>query len=384
MSHKPEKEDRKRFRTELPNMADDLLDPFQYRLYGHYKRWCGESGHCTESLSTTAERTKMSRDKIISVRQWLIENGWITTEDIARGTLKVKVVDRWIENSNRFQSVDISTELYESDYEPPVDISTPPVDISTPPVDISTPPVDISTPPVDISTLRRNYIEGTLLEGTSIEEEKSAPAPAAQSVSEFPVSKNTLGIKAVRITEPVAAQSVEIFDPPSKAEIRLQAAQRRIVEAPARATKLPKLDTPHVTQQINADGYLPAGSGKTAVEVYAERFSLTNPETRLTMPLQDDLVRDCPDLERLRAVLVAYSQTSYKPRNMKLILDWYKSGVPAHKQQGATANATISRPVTAQPGTGQGNLGKAARVGREEARKLFAHLPMYQVQEKNQ
>ena len=345
-------------------MADDLLDPFQYRLYGHYKRWCGESGHCTESLTTTAERTKMSRDKIISVRQWLIENGWITTEDIARGTLKVKVVDRWIENSNRFQSVDISTELYESDYEPPV---------------------DISTPPVDISTLRRNYIERTLLEGTSIEEEKSAPAPAAQSVSEFPVSKNTLGIKAVRITEPVTAQSVEIFDPPSSAEIRLQAAQRRIVEAPVRATKLPKLDTPHVTQQINADGYLPAGTGKTAVEVYAERFSLTNPDTRLTMPLQDDLVRDCPDLDRLRTVLVAYSQTSYKPRNMKLILDWYRTGVPAHKQQqGATANATISRPVTPQPGTGQGNLGKAARVGREEAKRLFAHLPMYQTQEKNQ
>ena len=364
MSHKPEKEDRKRFRTELPNMADDLLDPFQYRLYGHYKRWCGESGHCTESLPTTAERTQMSRDKVTSVRQWLTENGWISSEVIARGTYRVRVLDRWIENSNRFQSVDISAELYENSY---------------------TPPADISISPADISALRRNYIEGTLLEGTSIEEEKSAPAPTAQSVSEFPVSKNTLGIKAVRITEPVTAQSVEIFDPPSRAEIRLQAAQRRIVEAPVRATKLPKLDTPHVTQQINADGYLPAGSGKTAVEVYAERFSLTNPETRLTMPLQDDLVRDCPDLDRLRTVLVAYSQTSYKPRNMKLILDWYRTGVPAHKQQqGATANATISRPVTPQPGTGQGNLGKAARVGREEAKRLFAHLPMYQTQEKNQ
>ena len=378
MSHKPEKEDRKRFRTELPNMADDLLDPFQYRLYGHYKRWCGESGHCTESLPTTAERTQMSRDKVTSVRQWLTENGWISSEVIARGTYRVRVLDRWIENSNRFQSVDISAELYENSY-------TPPADISISPADISISPADISISPADISALRRNYIEGTLLEGTSIEEEKSAPAPTAQSVSEFPVSKNTLGIKAVRITEPVTARSVEIFDPPSRAEIRLQAAQRRIVEAPVRATKLPKLDTPHVTQQINADGYLPAGSGKTAVEVYAERFSLTNPETRLTMPLQDDLVRDCPDLERLRAVLVAYSQTSYKPRNMKLILDWYRTGVPAHKQQqGATANATISRPVTPQPGTGQGNLGKAARVGREEAKRLFAHLPMYQTQEKNQ
>lgn len=355
--------------------------------------YADDEGFCFPGVKTLAGKLRVTERQAMRILSNLENDGFITITKRGNGRGNINVFK-------------INTEMLAAKILQP-DALNPDMDDTfqektlTPmsPISAINPDIDVTLSAInpDIQreeTLTSSALNPDILGNLSIyknqydplkENSSNAPAPAAQSVSEFPVSKNTLGIKAVRITEPVTAQSVEIFDPPSSAEIRLQAAQRRIVEAPVRATKLPKLDTPHVTQQISADGYLPAGSGKTAVEVYAERFSLTNPETRLTMPLQDDLVRDCPDLDRLRTVLVAYSQTSYKPRNMKLILDWYRTGVPAHKQQqGATANATISRPVTPQPGTGQGNLGKAARVGREEAKRLFAHLPMYQTQEKNQ
>jgi hypothetical protein len=95
--------DLRKYRTELPNMADDELDPFQYRLYGHYKRVCGAAGgECYESVRTTAEKTKMSNEKVISTRQWLADNGWITIDPRAKGTFLITITDRWGENFVRY------------------------------------------------------------------------------------------------------------------------------------------------------------------------------------------------------------------------------------------------------------------------------------------
>lgn len=95
--------DLRKYRTELPNMADDDLDPYQYRLYGHYKRVCGANGgECYESVRTTAEKTKMSNEKVIATRQWLADNGWIHVEPRAKGTLNITILDRWEENFERF------------------------------------------------------------------------------------------------------------------------------------------------------------------------------------------------------------------------------------------------------------------------------------------
>lgn len=95
--------DLRKYRTEIPNMADDDLDPFQYRLYAHYKRVCGASGgECYESVRTTAEKTKMSNEKVIATRQWLADNGWIAIDQRAKGTFSITIIDRWGENFVRY------------------------------------------------------------------------------------------------------------------------------------------------------------------------------------------------------------------------------------------------------------------------------------------
>lgn len=95
--------DLRKYRTELPNMVDDEMDPYQYRLYGHYKRVCGANGgECYESVRTTAEKTKMSNEKVISTRQWLADNGWIALDTGTKGTYRIAIIDRWEENFTRY------------------------------------------------------------------------------------------------------------------------------------------------------------------------------------------------------------------------------------------------------------------------------------------
>lgn len=97
--------DLRKYRTEVPNMADDELDPYQYRLYAHYKRVCGANGgKCWESRDTTAEKCKMSGGMVTKTRQWLADNGWIRLErgDNQNDTYSVFIVDRWTENMNRY------------------------------------------------------------------------------------------------------------------------------------------------------------------------------------------------------------------------------------------------------------------------------------------
>ncbi len=91
-------------------------------------------------------------------------------------------------------------------------------------------------------------------------------------------------------------------------------------------------------------GYIPAGQGQNPVQVYYERFRFDNPEARLSAPQEDDLVRMCPDLSKLRQVVIAYSQAGHRPRNVKLILDWYTNGCPS--APGAAGKTT---PAAAKP-----------------------------------
>lgn len=89
----------------LYNMADDELNPYQYRLYGHYKRVCGEAedGACWESTRTTAEKTQMSTGKVSGTRQELQELGYITIE--YRGgdeTCYITLIDRMADNIARY------------------------------------------------------------------------------------------------------------------------------------------------------------------------------------------------------------------------------------------------------------------------------------------
>jgi DnaD/phage-associated family protein len=98
--------DLRKYRTELPNMVDDAeLDPYEFRLYVHYKR----VGRCTENVETTAMKCRMSEGKVSECRQQLADKGWVRLErvpmDQSRYRFIVHVIDRWMENFATFSGV---------------------------------------------------------------------------------------------------------------------------------------------------------------------------------------------------------------------------------------------------------------------------------------
>lgn len=78
-------------------------------------------------------------------------------------------------------------------------------------------------------------------------------------------------------------------------------------------------------------GRIPAGQGANAVEVFYERHSIN--EARLSAPKEDDLLAAITDLERWRAVVIAWHQSDYKPTNIKGQLDWYRNGIPERNSE---------------------------------------------------
>jgi len=95
--------DLKHWRTELPNIIDDLgLDPFGRTLYAHYKKVCGANGKpCEEGVRKTAEKTGMSTAKVSLIRRKLAEKGLITEHiqdkqaDQIKPQVHVTIVDIW-------------------------------------------------------------------------------------------------------------------------------------------------------------------------------------------------------------------------------------------------------------------------------------------------
>lgn len=96
--------------------------------------------------------------------------------------------------------------------------------------------------------------------------------------------------------------------------------------------------SPHVNKNHfdRATGFVRPGSGTTAVEIYYERFDICSDEHRLNAILEDDLVRHCRDLGLLREVITAYHQAGHRPRNIKLILDWYREPIRFRKEPHGT------------------------------------------------
>lgn len=86
------------------NMADDDLDPYEYRLLGHYIR----VGVTFEGTRTTARITKMSVGKVVSTRNTLEAKGFIRMEkpESQADTVRITVVDRMQENITRYCSPD--------------------------------------------------------------------------------------------------------------------------------------------------------------------------------------------------------------------------------------------------------------------------------------
>jgi hypothetical protein len=96
-----------------------------------------------------------------------------------------------------------------------------------------------------------------------------------------------------------------------------------------------------VSQRVEArkfvDGRIPVGTGTTPVEVYYERHSVRNDDTRLNAPLEDDIMAAVDDLAKWRQVVTAWQQSGYRAKNIAGQLEWYRQGIPTHKGQ---ANGT--------------------------------------------
>lgn len=90
------------------NMAEDDLDPFEYRLLAHYVRWSNLRKRRIEGYKKTAKLCKMSPAKLLQARQALIDKGYIkynapTAQQANRGIGgTVVIVDRWLENIERY------------------------------------------------------------------------------------------------------------------------------------------------------------------------------------------------------------------------------------------------------------------------------------------
>lgn len=133
--------------------------------------------------------------------------------------------------------------------------------------------------------------------------------------------------------EPDDSTSIPFLPEPPADEPR---APRRI-RSGVPGAKSVRITSPYLAgAPVNADGYIPAGMGENAIQVYYERFKITQNDARLSAPQEDDLVRLCPDLPRLRDVVAAYERSGYRLGNVQLILDWYRSGIPTKGNNHAT------------------------------------------------
>ncbi len=106
----------------IPHIVDELLGPYEYRLYGHYRRVCGEGsrGRCYEKTATTAEKTGMSVGKIAQARRILEGLGMIRIHQRKVGNLvrtDVTLLDLWPVNMKYFTVQDMNDGVQRSPHE---------------------------------------------------------------------------------------------------------------------------------------------------------------------------------------------------------------------------------------------------------------------------
>lgn len=100
--------DERKYFHMIINMAEDDLDPFEYRLLGHYIRIGRPGTSFFEGLRQTAEACKMSVNKVIAAQNALVQKKYIrirkpTKEQQKMGmATEIAVMDRWAENILRY------------------------------------------------------------------------------------------------------------------------------------------------------------------------------------------------------------------------------------------------------------------------------------------
>lgn len=94
-----------RFFHSMLNMDDDDLNPYQYRLLGHYRRVCGAHGFCDETVAQTAKKCQIGHNKVREIRNWLADEGYINLERISEFEVKITLKNRLVENIERYQGL---------------------------------------------------------------------------------------------------------------------------------------------------------------------------------------------------------------------------------------------------------------------------------------
>jgi hypothetical protein len=110
--HVKDEGDLRRYYSQIPHLADDELDPYEMRLYVHYKRVCGQGGECFETTESTATICHMSERKVQKTRQSLIDKKWIHAELKGKrgfARMHITLIDRWNDNYKRFSNEATST-----------------------------------------------------------------------------------------------------------------------------------------------------------------------------------------------------------------------------------------------------------------------------------
>lgn len=187
------------------------------------------------------------------------------------------------------------------------------------------------------------YREGTVLWFTGFHEHQKLSRYEKEAPSRFPKPPGFLVDDCPQPAEQVRQPSGNDPKPSGKkpptpaTEPRpsRQPTPANVIASAEPATRSVTMKSRFLDARHFVDGYIPSNQGKNAVEVYYERFSINNDAARLNVIKEDDLARGCPDLDRLREVITAYSRTTFKPGNIQLILDWYANGVPDARQASA-------------------------------------------------
>lgn len=91
----------------IPHLADDELDLYEYRLYGHYLRVCGQHNKpCVEKTRTTAAAVGFSPGKVIETRRSLAEKGYVAIHEISSRTgptrIIINLLDIWPRNITKY------------------------------------------------------------------------------------------------------------------------------------------------------------------------------------------------------------------------------------------------------------------------------------------
>jgi hypothetical protein len=110
--HVKDEGDLRRYYSQVPHLADDEMDPYEMRLYVHYKRVCGQGGECFETTESTATICHMSERKVQKTRQSLIDKKWIHAELKGKrgfARMHITLIDRWNDNYKRFSNEATST-----------------------------------------------------------------------------------------------------------------------------------------------------------------------------------------------------------------------------------------------------------------------------------